>query len=234
MIAMNLTKDVQAIEGKSAMSIQNVYDQGLLSRLAVISRNVQRRVGDVLLDRISGIDTSDDVWHEQLQFSPDRGTEYTPTSWLALLRLKAILEDMDISEKDTFIDFGSGKGRVLFLAAHYAFRMVIGVDLSRALNQIARRNIDRNLNRLVCKTIQLITSDAEHFEIPDTTTVAYFYNPFLGQVFTKTVDGIRSSLERNSREFRLIYAYPVMHDYVVQSRFRLVRKEGYTHLYTSQ
>ena len=41
----------------------------------------------------------------------------------------------------TFTDFGSGKGRVLFIAAGLPFKAVIGVEFSRELHVIALRNI---------------------------------------------------------------------------------------------
>ena len=43
----------------------------------------------------------------------------------------------------SFIDFGSGKGRVLMMAAEYPFKQVIGVELSPELNEIAKQNIAR-------------------------------------------------------------------------------------------
>src|ERR687885_509057 len=65
--------------------------------------------------------------------------------WLSAIACKVhnyrgahrLLRDIAISEDDVLIDFGSGKGRVLFLAAHYGFRKIIGVELSAKLNQIA-------------------------------------------------------------------------------------------------
>ena len=42
-----------------------------------------------------------------------------------------------------FIDFGSGKGRVLLVASHYPFRQVIGVEFSPELHEIAQENIRR-------------------------------------------------------------------------------------------
>ena len=46
-------------------------------------------------------------------------------------------------ERFTFIDFGSGKGRVLMLAAGFPFKEMIGVEFSRELHEIAVKNIAR-------------------------------------------------------------------------------------------
>ena len=46
-------------------------------------------------------------------------------------------------EGDVFVDFGCGKGRVLFLAARYRFARIIGVELSERMAEQARRNLAR-------------------------------------------------------------------------------------------
>jgi hypothetical protein len=43
----------------------------------------------------------------------------------------------------TFIDFGSGKGRVLLIAAGLPFKAVVGIEFSRELHEIAVQNISR-------------------------------------------------------------------------------------------
>jgi SAM-dependent methyltransferase len=195
-------------------------------------RLLLRRFTDFLFDKLTGMDTSKTVRHEQLEFDADRGHHYAASSWFKLFDLHRILRDIAISEDDVFIDFGSGKGRVLFVAAHYGFHKVIGVELSAKLNQIASRNIAKNQHRLVCKDVELVTVDAAQYDIPDDVTVAYFYNPFGGHVFSDVVDRIRASLVRNPRDFRLIYVNPVMHDYLIHSGFRVVRKVRHSTLYT--
>jgi hypothetical protein len=46
--------------------------------------------------------------------------------------VRASLEKLNINPKDfTFIDFGSGKGRVLLIAAGLPFRAVVGIEFSR-------------------------------------------------------------------------------------------------------
>jgi tRNA1(Val) A37 N6-methylase TrmN6 len=66
---------------------------------------------------------------------------------------------LGITNRDVFVDFGSGKWRAIFWAARYPFRRVIGVELSAQLNALARRNINRNRHRLTCRDIHLVTAD---------------------------------------------------------------------------
>jgi Histone methylation protein DOT1 len=97
-------------------------------------RLLLRRCTDFLFDKLTGMDTSKTVGHEQLEFDADRGHHYVASRWFKLFDLHRILRGIAISRDDVFIDFGSGKGRVLFVAAHYGFRKIIGVELSPKLN----------------------------------------------------------------------------------------------------
>src|SRR5690349_16651667 len=78
----------------------------------------------------------------------------------------------------SFIDFGSGKGRVLMVAAEYPFKQVIGVELSSELNEIANQNIARlPSDRKRAGDITTFFCDAAEFDPPFGNLVCYFYNP---------------------------------------------------------
>jgi cyclopropane fatty-acyl-phospholipid synthase-like methyltransferase len=56
--------------------------------------------------------------------------------------VRAALASLKIdAARFTFLDFGSGKGRVMLIAAGSPFKSVIGVELSKQLHEIARKNI---------------------------------------------------------------------------------------------
>ena len=175
------------------------------------------RCGDLLFER--GVETSrhsEEVFH----YHPDR-VWYEASGWSYLPR---ILRQRDVGEHDVFVDFGSGKGRVLLQAARYRFGRVIGVEISEALNEVARANIASRRERLRCGAIELVTADASEYEIPDSMTVGYFYYPFVGETFRRVIDNIVASLDRNPRRVRLIYALPTMEDHILATgRFRAVR-----------
>jgi tRNA G37 N-methylase Trm5 len=147
---------------------------------------------------------------------------YEPSGWFYLRRA---LRKREVKPSDVFIDFGSGKGRVVFQAARYPFARVIGVEISEALNEVARRNIKRNRDRLVCRDVTLVTSDAAEFAIPDDMTIAYFYYPFAGATFERVIANIVLSLDRRPRPVKLIYACPGIEDAITKTgRFRRVRR----------
>jgi SAM-dependent methyltransferase len=149
-------------------------------------------------------------------------THYGPSGWFYLRRA---LKKREIGPTDAFVDFGSGKGRVVFQAARYPFARVIGVEISERLNEVARRNIERNRDRLICQDVTLVTADAASFEVPDDVTVAYFYHPFGGATFERVIANIVASLDRRPRRLKLIYACPGQEDSIARTnRFRLVRR----------
>ena len=112
--------------------------------------------------------------------------------------LKAL--DIDPSEFG-FIDYGSGRGRLMLTAARFPFREVIGIEFSRVLHRQACDNI-RNHPRehLACTEIASFHTNALEFDFPEGDWVAFFFNPFpedvLYRVAQRIVDSARVSKGR--------------------------------------
>ena len=81
-----------------------------------------------------------------------------------------------------FIDWGAGMGRIMVLAATCSYRRIIGVECAPSLCAIARENVRRARVPNKCADVQAINVDARIFEIPDDSTVMFFYNPFRGEL----------------------------------------------------
>ena len=171
----------------------------------------------------NGIETTGVVELDSLGLGADEDrSDYKPSEWSVLPR---ILPKREVSEEDVFIDFGSGLGRVVFqAAARYPFKRVIGVELSERLNDVAKANIERNRHRLRCRDVELVASDVLDYVIPDDVTIAYFANPFTGDIFQRVVRGLLASVDGHPRRLRIIYRNPVEHDFLVSTgRVRPVR-----------
>ncbi len=181
------------------------------------------RVAEPILEFFMGLETSRDVYHDRLGFGAERGHHYMASRWSTLVFM---LKEDEVSPDDIFIDFGSGKGRVVYHAACLPLKRVIGVEMSEKLNQVARRNIERTRHRLKCQDVKLITADILDYEIPDDLTIAFFFNTIDGPAFCTVIDRIVASLRRNPRQLTVIYNNPRMHDYLVQSGFSAVRQFG--------
>ncbi len=132
-----------------------------------------------------------------------RGGLYRPSSWTVL---RHVFKQLRITGDDVFVDYGSGMGRVLIIAAREPFKRVIGVEMSEELNDVARENLDRNRDRLRCD-VDVISADATQWEVPDELTIAYFYCPFPPHVFEEVLKQLFASLERRPRPLRLVYFF---------------------------
>jgi SAM-dependent methyltransferase len=114
-----------------------------------------------------------------------------------------------VARERTFVDFGCGKGRALFLAAEHPFDEIVGIEFSSALAETARRNIAAYRNPAQnCRRISVVAGDAAEYEIPDVPLVLFFYNPFTEPVMARVVENVRRSVELSPRPITVIYNTP--------------------------
>ena len=129
--------------------------------------------------------------------------------------------------KFSFIDFGSGKGRVLMVAAEYPFKQVIGVELSSELTEIAKQNIARlPSHRKRAGDIATICCDAAEFDPPAGDLVCYFYNPFDAAVVRPIADKLAARAAAGYHTI-IIYFDPRYRDLFEQTgAFKIVYDES--------
>lgn len=105
-----------------------------------------------------------------------------------------------------FVDYGSGKGRALLLAAERPFRRVIGVEFAPDLVAIARRNIaDYRNGALACRTIECVQADARQFAPPAGPCLFYFYSPFEPEILEAVLARLKASATDDPRPMLLLY-----------------------------
>ena len=133
----------------------------------------------------------------------------------------------------TFIDMGSGKGRVLFAAAEYPFRNVIGVEFSNALHDDALANLKRyKYWGQRCADIEPVHADAREFEFPDDNLVIYLFNPFGPEVMGRMLANLERSLERHPRHVIVVMLWPDHSDVVERMAImRVYRKTRRHHIF---
>src|SRR5437773_12422235 len=123
-------------------------------------------LGDLLYERRYRVHTSGKLI---LDSHDAESICYIAMNWRQLRR---VLPRRSVSERDVFLDVGSGMGRaVLEAAAAYPFARVIGIELVRELHEVAQQNMARTTRRLRCRNIELICADAQEYRIPDAVTV---------------------------------------------------------------
>jgi cyclopropane fatty-acyl-phospholipid synthase-like methyltransferase len=149
----------------------------------------------------------------------------------------AALRDLPLGGGDysryTFIDMGSGKGRVLFVAAEYPFRKVIGVEFSNALHDEAVANLKRyKYPGRRCADIEPVHVDARDFEFPNDNLVIYLFNPFGPEVMERMLANLEKSLERHPRHAIVVMLWPDHSDVVERMAImRVYRKTRRHHIF---
>jgi SAM-dependent methyltransferase len=112
-------------------------------------------------------------------------------------------------ESYTFIDMGSGKGRVVFLAAELPFRRVIGVEHSAALHNAALGNLQQWRGGGADRArIELVHADAGGYELPAGNMVLHFFNPFGAVVMERVLANVQDAMERERREVLIVMLWP--------------------------
>lgn len=126
----------------------------------------------------------------------------------------------------TFIDYGSGKGRVLLLAAGYPFREVIGIEFCRELYAIGLDNINKIPSQLLrARRISTFCSDAVDFELPAGDLICYFYNPFGPPVLASVARRLAAHGSLGHRVI-IIYVDAQHPDLLQQAGFRVIRSSS--------
>ncbi len=156
--------------------------------------------------------TRADKSEEELSLTGDlsRGFWYRP---VRPATARALLDDLPIASYAdyTFVDVGSGKGRMLLMAADYPFRRIAGIEFRKDLHDTAIDNV-RHYRSFKGKTerppIECINIDATSYEFPNGNLVLYFFNPFNEEVMGKILNRLDLSLMQNPRDVLLIMLYP--------------------------
>jgi cyclopropane fatty-acyl-phospholipid synthase-like methyltransferase len=118
----------------------------------------------------------------------------------------------------TFIDLGSGKGRVLLMAADYPFQRIVGVEFMPSLHRVAQKNVaSYSSTRRQCQQIEAVCMDARDFQYPLEPIVVYLFNPFSEATFAQVLENLRRSIEQTPRPFYIAYRFKEFENLLAQS-----------------
>ena len=172
-------------------------------------------IADAAFDPIYGVDTGGHIhpssMHDVESDNRIYDREYAATR-MCLFRRMTGASDIE-PDCYTFIDYGSGMGRVLLLASQLPFRRVVGVEYSPTLHQIAEQNL--HVVRFAKRRsgpVGSVCEDAVRFHIPEEPVVLYFFNPFTRQIMESVRDNLVRSYEGNPRSIVVIYHTPAHFD----------------------
>ena len=200
-----------------------------------IQRNYKRELAPDPFDLAHGVETTSRVHMTDLQIeSPNwihaGGYWPSPTDLI-----QQFLSELEIRYEDfVFVDFGSGKGRVLLMASEFPFKMIVGVEFSRELHTVAQQNIAHYKSPTQkCKDIACVCMDFTQFPVPTDPLIAFLYNPSDEHVMTKLVDNLTASLREVPREFWAIYVTPSYNVFDTCTSLRKLKASDRYALYTN-
>lgn len=136
----------------------------------------------------------------------------------------------------TFIDLGSGKGRVLLMASDYQFKRIVGVEFMPELHRAAQKNISGYSNDSQrCRQIESLCMDAQDFQFPPGPLVVYLFNPFSEATFAQVLENLRKSAEQVSRPVYVAYRFTEFEHLLAQATWleKVARTEQWA-LYKSR
>ena len=171
-------------------------------------------------DKRYGVETSGIVPPREITSDPAVNTLITlyVASQASVIR-NALTALGDVSEY-AFVDVGCGKGRAILVASEFPFREVIGVELSPALADIARRNAKRVAGNFPDRPrISVHDQNVIDFELPEGKVVLYVYNPFRERLMEQLIEKLEVLLSssHNTHVF-FVYYNPIVSETIDASR----------------
>lgn len=124
--------------------------------------------------------------------------------------VQGVLSRLPIDYREySFIDFGSGKGRTLMVAAGFPFKSVVGIELFRELHEVAARNLAQLPAAAVrAEAIETVNGDAARFEPPRHNLACYLYNPFGPPVIAAVARRLAAHHQKHGCRVVVIYVDP--------------------------
>lgn len=152
--------------------------------------------------------------------------------------LELLFSKYEIKKSDRIVDFGCGKGRLVFYT-HYLFNAtVVGVEMNETFYYEAMENLKKYLKkqRITENIIHFYHCLAEDYEIHPLDNHFYFFNPFSIQIFRNIIKNILLSIERFPRIVEIVLYYP-SDDYIYyldnHTSFQLIEEIPLPGLYES-
>ena len=167
-----------------------------------------------IYEKFKGLDFADDILINQKWHS-----NYEQSDIEARRIIKKFLKNI-ITNNDSIIDIGCGKGKMLYFFSKFPFKNINGLEYENNIAEIARYN----LKKLNINNSRIFISDAKIFNDYDEYNYFYMFNPFGGDIFSSCARNIKQSVSRKPRKIRLIYHNPVYHDILISMGYSVEAK----------
>lgn len=117
---------------------------------------------------------------------------------------------IDIRDKK-ILDIGCGKGGAMELFLQSEFAKVDGIEYSKSISDIARKNM-----RLLGNDSEIINLSATEYERYEEYDILYMYDPFRDEVFSEALKKMEAAAIRRNKPTLLVYANPYHHKDIIE------------------
>ena len=157
-----------------------------------------------MYDAFLGVDTREEEWEEE--GVPEEYNRYEVTPYDAL---SVTCEQLRIKPTDCVVDFGCGKGRILFFFNNYFQCKTKGIEMDAQLYQQLQDNKAYYSVRFREREemIHLYHMKAQDYKIHKEDNIFYFFNPCSPEHFFTILENIVASIESHARVVTLILYY---------------------------
>lgn len=162
-----------------------------------------------------GLDFSSIISSEEVGLDPRFFYRSSPSGGKYLFD---ILKRIDITEKDSIIDVGCGKGSAMRTMLKFSFGRVDGMEASEKIAESAVNNF----KKLKEGRVKIFACDATDFDKYEECNFFYFYNPFPCQVMLRVIEKIKLASQNLDKEIFIIYNNPICHNVIVNNGFNII------------
>jgi SAM-dependent methyltransferase len=127
-----------------------------------------------------------------------------------------------LSNADSFIDLGCGKGRVLAVASHFGFHHITGIDFATELCKEASANMEKVKKKLPDLKWKVVNDNVANYNISPGDSVFFMFNPFNEAVLKDFLKNIDSSCHQFPRTTYFIYASPLHQQLLLDNGYAIV------------
>ena len=170
-------------------------------------------------ERLFGVKTM------QIKKSDDADNfHYQGASYMVIFELLKKLPEHLKNKK--LIDFGSGKGRILFCAENAGFNDLTGVELDHELVKAAEENAKLYLLKRKESKINFVCQNATTYSIPNNTAVFFFFKPFSEKIMIEVEKNISAYHVKTKEVVFILYFNPKFKNVWLNAGYDIYHNEG--------
>ena len=135
-----------------------------------------------------------------------------------------------ISSETSIIDLGSGKGRMMVVAAHFGFNHITGIDFAKELCSQAVINMKEKEKQFPGIQWQVLNQNVEDYSIASYDSVFFMFNPFTKEVLENFLKKLDASCELFPRTIYFLYASPLYRQALLDNGYAIIYYKQKMHM----